>query len=199
MLSSNLPCQAADISTHTLSSCLPCKDQKTEQRKHTCHMMSNQKNKARSHPGQNCKADTFALAGGHLQRCQVEDGLAGVAALGQGLAPGGLEVLLPLGLHHVLLHQHALHKQQSLGHVTPAACFLHCLQHVGMPRQPCLPLHPISHVCKMPASYFPEFLKGALCCRPVHNSCQLWFEEDQTGCVWCNMYMLTASYHVESC
>lgn len=99
------------------------------------------------------------VSGGHLQRCQVEDSLAGVAALGQGVAPGGLEVVLPLGLHHVLLHQHALHKQQSLSHVTAAARLLHGLQHVGMPRQPCLPLHSFAHVCNMPASYVQDLYR----------------------------------------
>ena len=80
------------------------------------------------------------LGWAHLQGCQVEDGLAGVAARGQGVAPGGLEVGLPLGLHHILLHQHALHKQQGLGHVSSTARLLHCLKHVGVPRQPGLPL-----------------------------------------------------------
>jgi len=45
-----------------------------------------------------------------------------------------------MGLHHVLLAQHAFHKQQCLGHVTSASGCSNDLQHMSMPRQPSLPL-----------------------------------------------------------
>ena len=49
-------------------------------------------------------------------------------------------MVCPVGLHHFLFTQHALHKQQGLGHVSCALGCCYSLQGMCMPGQPGLPL-----------------------------------------------------------